>query len=158
VTVEPSRNTPQDIPATATLSVGQDVPASAAPAPPILAAIPVVEAKNEAPGSRVTGEMQVASSGKARTQSRMGTTSKFQIDPSLTLHVQPKPEPPRKNTPSHPQTQGVHRPSGSFSAIESDFFEREADLYKVEKTESFADLDDGKGKPGNKNRKPDRKP
>jgi hypothetical protein len=33
------------------------------------------------------------------------------------------------------------RPSSDFSALEKDFFEREADLYKEEKEESFDDLD-----------------
>jgi hypothetical protein len=49
----------------------------------------------------------------------------------------------------------LHRPSGSFSAVESDFFAREADLYKEQKAESFADLDEGPD--GTKNRKPERK-
>jgi hypothetical protein len=39
-----------------------------------------------------------------------------------------------------------NRPSGSFSAVESDFFARESELYREEKTESFADLDDKRAK------------
>jgi CheY-like chemotaxis protein len=39
------------------------------------------------------------------------------------------------------------RPSGEFSALEADFFAREADLYKTEKPESFEDLDLGR-RPG----------
>ena len=43
------------------------------------------------------------------------------------------------------------RPSGTFSAVESDFFERESELYRVETAESFTDLDEGAPKSGGKN-------
>jgi hypothetical protein len=52
---------------------------------------------------------------------------------------------------------GKRHQSGSFSPIEKDFFEREADLYKVEGTESFADLDENRAKAGSKN-SPGKKP
>ncbi len=51
------------------------------------------------------------------------------------------------------------RQSGSFSPLEKDFFEREAELYKVDNAESFANLDDTRGKAENKSglgKKPDR--
>jgi len=38
------------------------------------------------------------------------------------------------------------RPSSEFDALERDFFDREADLYKQEHPESFDDLDHGKGR------------
>ncbi len=155
--VAPSGTTAPNIPAPANIAVKPDVSRPAEPPAPNLAAIPLAEAVKEAPGSRVTGEMQVVSSGKSRTQGKIGNTSSFHIDPSLAVHVQTKTEHPRRNTPSADAKHGIHRPSGSFSAIESDFFEREAELYEVDKTESFADLDDGKGKPAAKNGAPDRK-
>ncbi len=60
---------------------------------------------------------------------------------------------PRSSDDSAAQT-GKRRISGAFSAIESDFFAREADLYKRETEDNFADLDeparkrDGKISPG----------
>jgi hypothetical protein len=45
-------------------------------------------------------------------------------------------------TPSHPAAPASGRQqSGHFSPIEKDFFAREADLYKDDGSESFADLD-----------------
>jgi hypothetical protein len=55
---------------------------------------------------------------------------------------------------SQPGKRSGGRISGAFSAIESDFFAREADLYKRETEDNFADLDepaskrDGKNSPG----------
>ena len=125
----------------------------------------------------MTGEMHVAPSG--RTTRAMGKAapkvSSFHVDPSLS---EPAPQVqrrsdsqpvPQKRTDSRPvpgrtdsrpvplrrsdsrPTPGPKRhQSGSFSTVEADFFAREADLYKEEKAESFADLDDGKAKPGAK--------
>lgn len=122
------------------------------PKTPAVAA-PLAELKKETSGARVTGEMRVVSSGKSRTTTRVGAKSSFHIDPSLTVDVPAsKPASASEDAPAIQPNQGVHRPSGSFSAIESDFFEREADLYKVDKAESFADLDDQKGKSAGKSR------
>jgi hypothetical protein len=62
-------------------------------------------------------------------------------------------------TGKHPATSTSEKrhQSGGFSPIEKDFFEREADLYKVEGTESFADLDDKRSKAGSKD-SPGKKP
>jgi hypothetical protein len=120
-----------------------------------------------AASSRVTGEMEVKASGKSpRDAARRGSPASFAIDPSLLAGTPEKPEPakpqPAKPQPAIPvpppaeEARAARRPSGSFSALESEFFEREADLYKVEKAESFADLDgdDGRGKPGGPRRAP----
>lgn len=116
-------------------------------------AVPLAELKKETSGTRITGEMRVVSSGKSRVPVKVAATSSFHIDPSLTTDLPVAKQAPPHESASHPQpNQGVHRPSGSFSAIESDFFEREADLYKVDKTESFADLDEQKGKNSGKSR------
>jgi hypothetical protein len=116
-------------------------------------AVPLAELKKETPGTRITGEMRVVSSGKSRLPVKVGATSSFHIDPTLTTDLPvAKQAPPPESDPRPQPNQGVHRPSGSFSAIESDFFEREADLYKVDKTESFADLDEQKGKGAGKAR------
>jgi CheY-like chemotaxis protein len=51
---------------------------------------------------------------------------------------------PRNHTPGPRRSdagRGGRTPPSSFSAVEADFFEREADLYKGEKIESFEDLD-----------------
>jgi hypothetical protein len=105
---------------------------------------------------RLTGEMKVPPSGKttrdAGTPER--TSSSFQIDPALTAE-----------TPVVASDQGTlasgnlpvdlathkRRQSGNFSPIEKDFFEREAELYKVEGAESFADLDENRAKAASKN-------
>jgi hypothetical protein len=104
----------------------------------------------DSPGSRVTGEMKAVPSGRSRAQAKIGSVSSFQIDPSLAVAIdaQTKPDPPRQDLPSPETKHGVHRPSGGFSPVESDFFEREAELYKFEQSESFADLDDGKAHRG----------
>jgi hypothetical protein len=140
-----------------------------------------IVAKPEAPGTRVTGEMHVTSSGRTtRTVGQAATkSSSFHIDPSLSGEAPgtPKPAAPRRSdsrpipgrtdsrpipgrsdsrpvplrrSDSRPTPGPKPHPSGSFSTVETDFFEREADLYKEEKAESFADLDDGKAKPGAK--------
>jgi len=68
----------------------------------------------------------------------------------------PSPAPPavkgpvvlRKKTPVAGSAEPNHRvrtPSSGFSAMESDFFEREADLYKRESVETFDDLEGGAG-------------
>jgi hypothetical protein len=51
---------------------------------------------------------------------------------------------PRSSDDSASQT--GKRISGAFSAIERDFFDREADLYKREAEDNFADLDEPAGK------------
>jgi CheY-like chemotaxis protein len=59
--------------------------------------------------------------------------------------------PPRKKTPMPGHGEPSHRtrtPSSGFSAVEADFFEREADLYKRESAENFDDLEGGPRGPG----------
>ena len=171
--VTPSRRTAAQVIPTDRISIQLDAslstPAPVAPAGPAN--------KSDSPGARVTGEMHVAPSG--RTTRAMGKAapkvSSFHVDPSLS---EPAPQVqrrsdsqpvPQKRTDSRPvpgrtdsrpvplrrsdsrPTPGPKRhQSGSFSTVEADFFAREADLYKEEKAESFADLDDGKAKPGAK--------
>lgn len=71
-------------------------------------------------------------------------------------------KPPLHPTPAHAAT-GGRQQSGHFSPIEKDFFAREADLYKDEGGESFADLDKPahnvakNGKNGSAAKKPGRK-
>jgi hypothetical protein len=120
---------------------------------PSKAAAPTSPGSGAAVGGRVTGEMHTVSSGRS-TRSMGKTTpapSSFQIDPSLSAKVERTPEAtaPRRSD-SRPIPGIKRRASGSFSAVESDFFEREADLYKEETPESFADLDSGKAKPDNR--------
>jgi hypothetical protein len=116
------------------------------------------DAPTEQPfGPRVVGDMQVAASANSsQPTSQTGRAPTFQIDPSLSTPTKATSGRRRTPTPLQQNPSGPHRPSGSFSAIESDFFEREADLYKEQKAESFADLDEGGA--GTKNRRPDRKP
>jgi hypothetical protein len=124
-------------------------------------ATPAPASAMQTQGARVTGEMHVASSGRStRAMDKPAAKpSSFQVDPSLsepssTQHSGAEPAAPArtdsrpvplKRSDSRPIPGPKTRPSGNFSTIETDFFEREADLYKEEKTESFADLDEGKG-------------
>lgn len=148
--------TPPPLPSSETATPARS--SDALPPATVAVSSTVVPTELSSPGARVTGEMQVASSGRARGQARVGVTSSFQIDPSLVSAPVAKPEPPSSTTVASPEpTHGFHRPSGSFSAVESDFFEREADLYKVEKSESFADLDDGKSKAAGKSKPADKR-
>jgi hypothetical protein len=50
--------------------------------------------------------------------------------------------PPTAEGPIDIDGRRPRRPSSDFSALEKDFFEREADLYKEEKEESFESFDD----------------
>jgi hypothetical protein len=123
---------------------------------PAAALDPVTETPQVVPRPmRLTDEMRVPPSGTttrdAGTPER--TSSSFQIDPALTAE-----------TPVVASAQGTlasgnlpvdlathkRRQSGNFSPIEKDFFEREAELYKVEGAESFADLDENRAKAGTK--------
>lgn len=126
--------------------------------------------------------MHVAPSGRTNRgmDKPAAKPSSFQIDPSLAGGTGKTPRPVRvgaqpvaaqKRSDSRPMLgksdsrpiplgRSDSRPidgpkrhqSGTFSTVEKDFFDREADLYKQEKTESFADLDDGEteGKDGGK--------
>jgi len=124
---------------------------------------PAADTKSEPSGTRLAGELQVTPTGKssravAKTER---ASSSFHIDPSLadpaTSSEAPVAKEARNGSTGGVPVQnphGPHRPSGGFSAIESDFFEREADLYKQEKPESFTDLDDDRAKAGVKNSNP----
>ena len=47
--------------------------------------------------------------------------------------------------PGVPANHRTRTPSNGFSAVEADFFNREADLYKGDSPETFDDLDAGSG-------------
>ena len=164
--VTPSRRTAAQAIAPSRPSIQLDASLTAQPVAPTARA-PADTAHGPAPlATRVTGEMHVTSSGKTiRTMPKSAPdASSFQIDPSLSGTGQPaqprrsdsQPVPLRRSD-SRPIDGAKIRPSGSFSAVESDFFEREAELYKVEKEESFTDLDDKKAKASSK-AKPGAKP
>lgn len=82
--------------------------------------------------------------GKARGKSSQGTTP---------AEARPTPQSPDDSGASQPSKQ-TGRISSAFNAVERDFFAREADLYKPETEDNFADLDEpagrgaGKGSPG----------
>jgi hypothetical protein len=173
--VPPSRKTPTQISAPNRVSIQLDTSLAAQLDTPSAPAPAAAVTKPAPARAQVTGEMQVAPSGRStRTMGKPATpSSSFQIDPSLSGEVpaaatpaprrsDSRPIPGRTDSRPMPRTDSrpiplrrsdsrpipgakTRHPSGSFSAVESDFFEREAELYKEEKPESFADLDDGKG-------------
>jgi hypothetical protein len=158
----PSRRTARQMPVQARMSIQLDAtlapdqdPANASM--PQASAAPVAEPSS----ARVTGEIKVSPSGKTTRDAGRPerASSSFQIDPSLTAEA-----PAGKDSPTDPSDGRPHsatpekrRQSGNFSPLEKDFFEREAELYKVDNSESFADLDENRGKAGNKSG-PSKKP
>jgi hypothetical protein len=165
--VKPARRSDAQAVPVVPSSIQIDASLSAPPAP--APAQPPAAARVEAPGTRVTGELHVAPSGRntRRADKAAPKPSSFHIDPSLSGEIPVAAQPAQ---PGHPgsqpvaQKRGDSRPipvgrtdsqpipgksrhqSGSFSTVEKDFFDREADLYKQDKVESFADLDEGKAK------------
>ena len=154
----PSRKTARRMPVQARISIELD--ASLAPAPDQASASaapasasPVVQQNSV----RVTGEIKVATSGKTtRDTGRLErASSSFQIDPSLTAEApagaKESPTGPSAHRPLIAKPEQGRRQGGHFSPLEKDFFEREAELYKVDNAESFADLDENRDKAGDKN-------
>jgi hypothetical protein len=74
--------------------------------------------------------------GKARGKSSQGTAP---------AEAQPTPQSPDDSGASQPSKQ-PGRISSAFNAVERDFFAREADLYKPETEDNFADLDEPAGR------------
>jgi hypothetical protein len=164
----PSRKTVGRMPAQTRMSIQLDATLATesekASGPVPVASVPRFEPNPV----RVTGEMKTPPSGKAtRDAGRLGrASSSFQIDPSLSAEA-PVAEKEAKTRPSGSRavasSSEKRHQSGSFSPIEKDFFEREADLYNVEGAESFADLEENRAKaagkhgPGKKPGRPHRK-
>jgi hypothetical protein len=97
--------------------------------------------------ARIAGEIEVSPSRKTARQMPAQARMSIQLDATLS----PEPGAPLETPPSGKAARGDKRhQSGSFSPIEKDFFEREAELYKVEGTESFADLDENRSKAAGK--------
>ena len=71
------------------------------------------------------------------------------LTPAPLLTPRPSNGPP---TPGVVEAKNRHPPSDNFNALEADFFEREADLYKRESVESFDDLDKGHPKANGRKR------
>jgi hypothetical protein len=157
--VAPSRKTARQMPVQERMSVELD----ATLAPPPEKASPPAQATEAATGTpspmRVTGEMKSPPSGKT-TREPERTSSSFQIDPSLPVETPAVAKEsgtrPSGSRPVVP-TSDSRRQSGNFSPLEKDFFEREAELYKVEGDESFADLDEKRDKAESKSA-PSKKP
>jgi hypothetical protein len=144
--VPPSRKTSRSSPAPARITVQLDASLTEEPPTPNLAPIPAGEANKQPSGARASGDTQAPSAGSSQLAAAAGTASNPASAPSASTSARSHATVPAQGA------QGPHRPSGSFSAVESDFFAREADLYKVE-AESFADLDDSQGhKPGSTNK------
>jgi hypothetical protein len=78
-------------------------------------------------------------SGELGAKPGNGGPSAPAVVPAPAPQPQPQPEPTRNTG---------RRPSSEFNALESDFFAREADLYKHEHPESFDDLDHSRGPNG----------
>jgi hypothetical protein len=89
-----------------------------------------------APKSPSSSEPRTAALGSGKGQSR--GTSGGRTAPAT---ARPTPHPSDDSA-----SQTGKRISGAFSAIERDFFDREADLYKREAEDNFADLDEPAGK------------
>ena len=154
--VSPSRKTAHQVPAAARITIQLDASLAPDQDKANAATKPVGESKSESSGTRMTGEMHVTPSGRTgRVSGRMESSpSSFHIDPSLTAEAptaagdaQARPS---GSQPAVAPSEKRHQ-SGNFSPIEKDIFEREAELYKVEQAESFADLEEKRAKQAAKN-------
>jgi hypothetical protein len=154
--VTPSRKSSRQMPTAARITIQLDASLVPKQEEPNAVTPTAAAQKLEPKGARLTGELQVAPSGKSgRAAGRMEGASSFQIDPSLTAEAPAVAEKPRdRPTGSQPAIEPPEKrhQSGHFSPIEKDFFAREADLYKEEATESFADLEDRRAKQAAKDR------
>jgi CheY-like chemotaxis protein len=126
-------------------------------------------------GNRVTGTLSTSSSPRSSNKPRRTPTAgaSVALDPSLVQEDEklasapaeastvkppaaPEPGTPVKR-PSQPMAaegeggRAGSRISGAFNAVESDFFAREADLYKRDGDDNFSDLDEPAGRAGSKN-------
>jgi Domain of unknown function (DUF4388) len=156
IQVAPSRKMARQMPAQTRMSIQLDV--TLAPEPEKASApVQATAVPTGAPDPiRLTGKMKTPPSGKnTRDAGRLErASSSFQIDPALAAETPAAAsEPKRRPTGGHPVLSAAEKrqQSGNFSPIEKDFFEREAELYKDEGTESFADLDENRDKAGSKN-------
>jgi len=150
IQVAPSRKTARQMPVQ-TMSIQLDAtlaePVSVVGAPAETVAPP----KATTSPMRLTGDMKIPSPGMTtqNPENSGRASSSFQIDPGLAAEPAPPPteklEQPSGNSPAI-ATPEQRKQSGSFSPLEKDFFEREAELYKDEGPESFADLDDKRAK------------
>lgn len=145
--VTPSRKTAHPMRATERITIQLDASLTAEQENATRVTKPAGDLKIEPAGARITGEMQVTPSENSfrRTGRITNVSSSFQIDPSLASELPVVPSAPeacpRSNQPGMVSTEERHH-TGSFSPIEKDFFAREADLYKEDKVESFADLEE----------------
>jgi hypothetical protein len=106
---------------------------------------------------RVSGSFQIdpALTREATSQSRPRSATPIQGSAILKPTANKTPAPRHPTPIANELGERKSRISGTFNAVESDFFAREADLYKDEGVESFHDLDEKskgstKGKPQNK--------
>lgn len=125
-------------------------------------------------GTRITGTLSVSSTPRSSNKHRppSGPGISVALDPSLAEEAQKAASEPAEGNPdkapavsdavapakrpSQPMAveaesgrAGAHI-SGAFNAVESDFFAREADLYKGDGDDNFADLDEPSGRSGSK--------
>ncbi len=146
IQVAPSRRTSRQMPAQNRMSIELDATLTT---PPEKANTPAQDSERAAPSNplRLTGEMKISPSGKApRGAGRPEQTPpSVELDPTLasesTTAAKDEREPVHSDRARHLTPDPRHK-SGNFSSIETDFFEREAELYKDEGPESFSDLDD----------------
>ena len=151
----PSRRTSRQMPVQPRMSIQLDATLVSDPKE-ASAPIQVTDTpKIEPSPTRLTGEMKVAPSGR---HTRDGdkpkrASSSFHIDPSLATEAPTAAKTPQplavSSQPVASSTDKRHQ-SGNFSPLEKDFFERESELYEVENTESFADLEEKQAKAAGK--------
>jgi len=127
-------------------------------------------------GNRITGTLSTSPSPRSSNKPRRTPAAGISValDPSLVQENQKlasasadastgkEPATSETDTPVKRPSQtmavegevgrtGGSRISGAFNAVESDFFAREADLYKRDGDDNFADLDEPAGRAGSKN-------
>jgi len=148
--VAPAKKAFRQVPPPARVSIQLDASLDSPSPKPPLPARPPLEARPAPSVRRLAASAQVQPAAAARSRIRTPVVaSSAQSSPVSSAPATSS----RSRTSSTMSVAGGHsksRPSGNFSAVESDFFAREAELYRVEKAESFADLEDKQPKPGGK--------
>jgi hypothetical protein len=149
--VAPSRKTVHPMRAAERITIQLDASFTAEQENATRVTKPADDLKIEPTGARITGEMQVTPSENSfrRTGRITNMLASFQIDPSLASETPVVPNDPgsrpRSNQPGvgpGVESSEKRHQTGNFSPIEKDFFAREAELYKEDKVESFADLEE----------------
>ena len=119
--------------------------------PPAALGIAPLDRPDAASSSRSTGSMEIRSVPRKTSTRTPIASGSIELDPSLMAEIEPprfapRPANPTPEAPVARKTGPQNNPfkaktrTGEFDDLEKDFFDREKDLYKPEKPDSFDDM------------------